>query len=388
MIHYQGSIVVAGAFTSAGGVQAPNIAAWNGSTWAYLGQGLKGSVSALAVMSSNLYAAGNFSIPGSPGAANVAVWNGEQWNPVGGGIEGSVHALAVMGSDLFVGGEFKTAGGMPADGIASWNGSSWQNVGPPDALPFAKIYSLATMGGKLYAGGLFAHNAAGNSIAAWDGSTWSNLGLGLQSRVYALAYSLATDGNRLFVGGNFDTAGGIDSPNLAVWDGSAWSGFDAAPQGVVFALNYTSGTLYAGGDFVNGFGVGANNIASWDGNQWSALGDGIGFSTPGGSFVEAILADDSNVYATGNFSMAGGNASDGFATYHLKSAGLTPLIRGFSAQGIFRIQVDDDAAGYSLESCPDLSPPQPLWAAVSPISGATNIAVNASAPRQFFRLVK
>ena len=391
LVRYQGSIVVAGAFTSAGGVQARNIAAWNGTGWSYFGQGLNGSVSALAVMNSNLYAAGNFSIPGFPGSRNIAAWDGAQWLPLGLGLEGPVHALAVMNDRLFVGGEFKTASGLAADGIAVWNGSSWQNVGPPHALSFAKIYALATMGGKLYAGGLFGHNAAGNSIAAWDGFTWSNLGLGLQSRVYASAYALATDGNRLFVGGNFETAGAITTPNLAVWDGSDWNSLGIAPQGVVFALQYSAGTLYAGGVFVNGFDAGANNIASWNGIQWSALGRGIGFPNSGGSFVEALLADESSLYAVGNFSMAGGHASDGIALYHLRSnakkGASGPLIRAINASGSVVIQLDSDAAGYSLETCTDPRPAQPVWTGVSRVSGATNILIKSTSPMQLFRLV-
>lgn len=392
LARYQGSLVVAGAFTTAGGVQAQNIASWNGANWNALGHGLVGSVSTMTVLDSNLYAGGNFYVPGKLGANNIAQWDGAEWNTVGGGIEGSVHALAVYNSNLFVGGEFKSAGGLAADGIAMWNGQFWQNVGPPHALAFGKIYALAVMGGKLYAAGLFAHNAVGNSIAVWDGANWSNLGLGLQSRVYAMAYTMATDGNRLFVGGNFETAGGFNTPNLAVWDGENWSGVGAPPSGVVFALQYAAGTLFAGGAFVDGFGVGANNIASWNGFQWSPLGRGTGFPNSGGSFVEAILADQSSMYAAGNFSLAGGNRSDGLALYHLRSAASTgahiPVLRTSFGSGSITIQLDDDATGYVLQSCDDPGSGRSAWNPVILVTGATSISLNTTSGMQYFRLAK
>src|SRR5438045_1713916 len=49
MTSYNGELIVAGDFTSVGGISANRIANWNGTTWSSLGLGTNGTVSALAV---------------------------------------------------------------------------------------------------------------------------------------------------------------------------------------------------------------------------------------------------------------------------------------------------------------------------------------------------
>jgi hypothetical protein len=83
--------------------------------------GVGGTVDALAVSGSDLYAGGNFSTPGS--SANcVAKWDGSTWSALGSGVGGlsnsCVSALALSGSDLYVGGRFSTAGGKPSASVA------------------------------------------------------------------------------------------------------------------------------------------------------------------------------------------------------------------------------------------------------------------------------
>jgi len=74
-----------------------------------------------------------------------------------------------------------------------------------------------------------------------------------------------------------------------------------------------SGNVYAGGNFAIAGGVSANNIAKWDGSSWSALGTGIdGDDEP---YVSVLAADGSgNVYAGGRFTIAGG-ASANYTRY-------------------------------------------------------------------------
>src|SRR5439155_4621891 len=110
-----------GAFTTAGGSAANEIAKWNGSSWSELGSGTEGvnlfasQVYALAVSGSNVYAAGSFKTAGGSGADNVAKWNGSSWTALASGLEGEVLALAVSGGDVYAGGVFTRVGGSRAD---------------------------------------------------------------------------------------------------------------------------------------------------------------------------------------------------------------------------------------------------------------------------------
>jgi hypothetical protein len=108
----------AGEFTRAGGIAATNIAKWNGSGWSALGSGIGGSVFALAVSGSDLYAGGIFTTAGGIAAPNIATWNGSGWSALGSGMDGEVLALAVSGSDLYAGGDFTAAGGKVSANVA------------------------------------------------------------------------------------------------------------------------------------------------------------------------------------------------------------------------------------------------------------------------------
>ena len=67
---------MAGSFRSASGVNATNIARWDGSSWSAMGGGPFGTNSCLAFVGDTLYTAGNFTNIGGAKALNVARWNG------------------------------------------------------------------------------------------------------------------------------------------------------------------------------------------------------------------------------------------------------------------------------------------------------------------------
>lgn len=58
--------------------------------------------------------------------------------------------------------------------------------------------------------------------------------------------------------------------------------------------------VYAGGEFTIAGGNAAASIAKWNGSNWSALGSGVNKS------VLALVASGSDLYAGGNFTSAGG----------------------------------------------------------------------------------
>jgi hypothetical protein len=118
----------------------PSVAAWDGQEWQLLPQsnGLRGSSSRTMTVFDDgtgpaLYAGGQFSSAGGVEASNIARWNGTGWSALGSGMNDWVRALTVFddgtGPALYAGGTFTTAGGVEASNIARWNGTSWSPVG-------------------------------------------------------------------------------------------------------------------------------------------------------------------------------------------------------------------------------------------------------------------
>ena len=321
------TLYVGGSFTNAGGVMATNIAAWNGSTWSALGSGITADgddgtyVFALAVSGSTLYAGGSFTTAGGVQVNNIAAWNGSAWSALGAGMGGvyepCVYALAVSASTLYAGGWFTSAGGVAATNIAAWNGSTWSALGAGMTGVYdPAVSALAVNGNTLYAGGTFtnAGGVAATNIAAWNGSAWSALGSGLGGG-YRAAGALAVIGSRLYVGGAFTSAGGVAANNIAAWNGSVWSALASGLNGEVGALAVSGTNLYVGGWFTSAGGVAANYLAAWNGSTWSALGSGVSWqdanpATVYSTGVRALAADGSgHLFVGGDFSEAGTNVS-------------------------------------------------------------------------------
>jgi hypothetical protein len=177
--------------------------------WVSIG-GVNGSVyAAVTDGSGNLYVGGAFATAGGTNASNIAQWNGGGWSALGSGMNATVSALTVAGGTLYAGGFFTTAGGTAANKIAQWNGNSWSALG---SGMNNGVLALAASGGTLYAGGAFtmAGGTNANYMAQWNGSSWSPLGSGVNSNVYALAVPDDT----LYAGGRFTTAGGKASSSI------------------------------------------------------------------------------------------------------------------------------------------------------------------------------
>lgn len=112
------ALFVGGDFSHAGGVAAGGIAKWDGTRWTALGNGIEGDVYALAHFDDGagggpaLFAGGNFDFAGGVLAPRVAKWDGTTWASIGTGFDYQVLALHAMspGDDvqpsLFMGGDF------------------------------------------------------------------------------------------------------------------------------------------------------------------------------------------------------------------------------------------------------------------------------------------
>ena len=232
---YGGLLVAGGAFTRPSEVPANSVAAWNGSSWSALGSGFTPrpgstvSIAGLGSYNGQLIAAGSFATAGGTPANGIAAWNGVSWSPLGSGVSNdptgmvAVQALAVYDNKLIAGGHFTEAGGVTCNWIASWDGSSWLTLGSgmSDGAPQTYVSALCVYNNKLIAGGRFkkAGGVPCNSIAMWDGSSWSPLGSGvaLGSGMDGAVTSLTVYNGRLIVGGVFASAGGYPAASIASW---------------------------------------------------------------------------------------------------------------------------------------------------------------------------
>jgi hypothetical protein len=210
-------LVVGGTFDKIGTDPTLNhVAAYTGTGWQALATGIPGGdVTALAYDSTaGLYAAGSFTAP-----KHVAHWDGVAWQAVGSGFNQPVHALVFDSKHtLYAGGEFDQSGSATTNAIAkiALNGADWTPLG--SGLTGGNVYSLATEGTYLYAGGTFTKATyttipgdilkfvAVGQVAAWSigFSTWSAMSSGLNNQVMAL--TSGTPG-RVYAGGYFRKMG-------------------------------------------------------------------------------------------------------------------------------------------------------------------------------------
>src|ERR1041384_6378560 len=92
--------------------------------WAAVGSGTNNDVNAIVEYNGYVVMAGNFTSAGGSAADHIAQWNGTAWLPLGAGLNAEVYALAVYNGNLIAAGHFTNAGGTGGDRIAKWNGTA------------------------------------------------------------------------------------------------------------------------------------------------------------------------------------------------------------------------------------------------------------------------
>ena len=170
-------------------VDLEGIRRWNGSSWSTVGGGLfsalfgAGAGDALTTLGDSLVVGGAFDTAGGSPMANVAFWDGAAWHAAGAGLDSWVNALAVWNGQLIAGGAFTHSGAQAVEGCAVWDGSSW--------LPFGtnavEVEKLLSVDGMLFAAGDFRlpDDTEVETVARWNGTDWHILGSG--TNTYAIA---------------------------------------------------------------------------------------------------------------------------------------------------------------------------------------------------------
>lgn len=271
------------------------------------------------------------------------------WNP---GALGEVYTLLLYSTTLYVGGNINTLGGQPRSRLGAVDAvtgvvSPWDPQPNGSVNAFA-VRSSATIGSRLYVGGLFT-SMAGQSrsyLAAFnpdDGSlaTWSPI---LNGAVNAIAVQAPRFGTpTLYIGGGFLTVDAQPRSRLAAFNAdtgviTAWN--PGANNTIRALLSPNGGPIYVAGDFT-AIGSGARHyLTALD----QSTGIITGWAPEPDQRVESILIYNGLVYAAGWFDHIGGQtrrgvaaleASFGLATSWDPSPNLTCEAIGANDAGIF-----------------------------------------------------
>ncbi|MFN9929387.1 MAG: GC-type dockerin domain-anchored protein [bacterium] len=423
-----GDVIAGGQFTSAGGVPVNKIARFNWATltWSALGSGVTeenfATVSSLATLpTGNVLVGGAFTTAGGAPANNIALYNPatSTWSTLGSGTNFFVTSLASLpGGDVLLGGGFSFAGGLfsprvarysftgptvsittgPADfeacepnttatfsvttvstgnapvtyqwrkdGIpvselsnptastptltiefVSFNdegtydcvvsngcttitstparlflcgcGPRWVPMEPPTTMRGVANDSAVLPDGDLVLGGFFTTTTdwLTNRLARYNPTTntLSQLGSDGFSNSSSINAVAVLPGGDVIVGGTFTAAGGVPANNIVRYS-PATNTWTALGSGLnarpLDLLVIPGGDVIATGDFTTAGGVPANYIARYNPatDTWSALGSGLSFIG-----ICLALAPGGDVIVGGIFGTAGGVNVNNIARYN------------------------------------------------------------------------
>lgn len=332
-----GRLVLGGRFRQCGGVAAANVAIWDPQLSLYqpLGAGITGGlfgtaavVTAIHADANDIIVAGAFTTAGGAPAANIARFRiaTQGWEVLGpagsDGVNGEITALARIDDSLFVGGAFIGAGSVAARHLARFDFVTGTWAAVPGAQPGTTIRALAIADRGLYiAGGTRLENLAPvNPVSRFDLDTATLTRLAsFDGRIDALAAAEGT----LYVGGQFTSSGSTPVARIARINlgTQAITPMDAGITGGSFfgttidAIAVTRAAVYAAGDFSLAGSSIAGNIAQFDRStgRWSAVGAGPanGMDAPG----TALAVAGAQGFVAGGFANAGGAPRGGVAAF-------------------------------------------------------------------------
>ena len=262
---------VGGVFTNAGSVDtADNLAVWDGTAWAAVGTGtdaaINGRVNSIAFTTDgNLLVGGAFTNAGSVDAADYfAIYNlvTHTWSAATTPLSGSVDTIAIgSGGIAYLGGTF--TGKVTGVNIATGATVTMPTLG-------AEVLKLGlSPDGTLYAGGLFS-----GYIKKYDATNnqWVNVSADTNQSTYitGAVTDFTFSNGKLYVVGLFNGVAVLDL-TLDTW---SWLGGAANPAGQARAITIDdAGNVYVGGYFTTANSVAAIDVAMWDGVVWHGFRD-------------------------------------------------------------------------------------------------------------------
>jgi hypothetical protein len=299
MCEYDGKLIAGGWFTEAGGTPVNGIAAWDGSSWSPLGNGVSfngntAGVIEMIVYQNELYISGAFDTAGVVPANSIAKWDGSSWFSVGLGTNDftTIHAMEVYNNELYVGGTFDSINGIPASHIAKYDGVNWTNVST--GIHGNNVNDLHVYQNELYAVGVF--DSAGyvpcNYITKWDGTEWDSL---LSGVPYGNSAMIEWN-NELLVGSDVDVIMGQPFFYIHSWDTSQWYSFSNQEFiAHVIGFEIFNSKLYLHGRGSLAGAIGHSFVAEWNGTNWDNVGTGLNKN------VNDLIVFNGELYACGMF---------------------------------------------------------------------------------------
>ncbi|HEX7861115.1 MAG TPA: Ig-like domain-containing protein [Verrucomicrobiae bacterium] len=263
------------ALTNAGGATIQNVAWWTGTNWNDLNLGTTGRVASVIFDDTgDKYVAGHFESIGGVDATNVAHFNGTAWEALGSGLPFAADVIARHDGALYAAG-YAPAGGTASHALLRWNGSEWFPVADAfDKSSNPHVLSLLSTDAGLYVAGSFTNigSVTATNIALWTGSEWRALGSGISGRITSLAEH---NGDILAARLGFQSALVNGYSGLARWDGTNWSLESQAPAVRAKTVAVNGETILTRGQIDNGLDAPPRGVAYFDGVDWLPIGQGL-----------------------------------------------------------------------------------------------------------------
>ncbi|MBK9075231.1 MAG: PQQ-binding-like beta-propeller repeat protein [Flavobacteriales bacterium] len=310
-----------GSFLSSGGRSRTNIAVLDGTTGVAVptqpNVAFNAGVRAIACAQGMWYVGGDFSSP-TPHLLAIDQTSGtlDTWNPA---ANGSVRALAVDGSSIYAAGDFTNIGGQPRNGLAELSLLSNINIATAwDPAPDGTVRALQLDASHVYAGGAFNNigGAGHRGVASLDRSTALAEAIAYDLDITGSCNALALLNSELYIAGDFTTINGVAANRIGIVDAttgtlSANLG-SSVVDGPVTAITLQSSLLFLCGNFSMVNGQLRNGVAALDPSS-----GGLNSFDPAltGGIAETVHGASDHLFIGGGFTGFNGFPGRSHAVY-------------------------------------------------------------------------
>ncbi len=383
-------LLATGAFRTASGIPAVNVARWDQGRWVPFDAGMTPSFTA----EPRAFAEIAKSVPGGVEAGLYVLvtewdlqrgklmrWDGQRWEQAAPELIGRPYRMVAFddgsGPAIYVSGNnalWRNDAWEPISGLVRWDGNTWSRVGDFEGGLVGGML-VADFDGRdeLLIGGTW-HSVpslpGGGGVARWDGQRWRIVEggwthLGWNEQIVSLV-AVDDDGPggdppTIFAGGSISSVGSQPARGVAMWKHGQWSplGEGVRSTGVctqnivvvrsMYARQEGNGhVLYVGGTFDRAGEIDVRGLAMWNGTEWFAPPDGSArFPCESvTAFVEFDLdglgAQPSTLIIGGGFRMMDGVHAENIA--HLVDGRWVPLTNAPNGAVHALLHVEHNAA--------------------------------------------